>query len=104
MHTKSPNHTSSLQRHTFVLLTARCECCVPLSHSRKPLEDPAALAPLFGPPLESAFKEQKLDGVLGFAPIPHNEQLCSNPGAKLSPRVALHVQPKRNGVRCFNEI
>uniref|UniRef100_A0A8C9F4H0 SH3-containing GRB2-like protein 3-interacting protein 1 n=1 Tax=Pavo cristatus TaxID=9049 RepID=A0A8C9F4H0_PAVCR len=30
--------------------------------SRKPPEDPAALAPLFGPPLESAFKEQKLDG------------------------------------------
>eukprot|EP00076_Gallus_gallus_P024405 XP_015146597.1 SH3-containing GRB2-like protein 3-interacting protein 1 isoform X11 [Gallus gallus] len=32
--------------------------------SRKPLEDPAALAPLFGPPLESAFKEQKLDAPL----------------------------------------
>ena len=26
------------------------------------MEDPAALAPLFGPPLESAFEEQKLDG------------------------------------------
>uniref|UniRef100_A0A8C3LVR0 SH3-containing GRB2-like protein 3-interacting protein 1 n=1 Tax=Chrysolophus pictus TaxID=9089 RepID=A0A8C3LVR0_CHRPC len=32
--------------------------------SRKPLEDPAALAPLFGPPLESAFEEQKLDAPL----------------------------------------
>uniref|UniRef100_A0A8C6JPQ7 SH3-containing GRB2-like protein 3-interacting protein 1 n=1 Tax=Melopsittacus undulatus TaxID=13146 RepID=A0A8C6JPQ7_MELUD len=31
------------------------------SHSKKPVEDPAALAPLFGPPLESAFEEQKLD-------------------------------------------
>uniref|UniRef100_A0A8B9FDX7 SH3-containing GRB2-like protein 3-interacting protein 1 n=1 Tax=Amazona collaria TaxID=241587 RepID=A0A8B9FDX7_9PSIT len=29
--------------------------------SKKPVEDPAALAPLFGPPLESAFEEQKLD-------------------------------------------
>uniref|UniRef100_G1NH67 SH3GL interacting endocytic adaptor 1 n=1 Tax=Meleagris gallopavo TaxID=9103 RepID=G1NH67_MELGA len=34
----------------------------PEPSSRKPLEDPAALAPLFGPPLESAFEEQKLDG------------------------------------------
>eukprot|EP00075_Anas_platyrhynchos_P030047 XP_027319300.1 SH3-containing GRB2-like protein 3-interacting protein 1 isoform X6 [Anas platyrhynchos] len=32
--------------------------------SRKPPEDPAALAPLFGPPLESAFEEQKLDAPL----------------------------------------
>uniref|UniRef100_A0A8B9N4H6 SH3-containing GRB2-like protein 3-interacting protein 1 n=1 Tax=Accipiter nisus TaxID=211598 RepID=A0A8B9N4H6_9AVES len=29
--------------------------------SKKAGEDPAALAPLFGPPLESAFEEQKLD-------------------------------------------
>uniref|UniRef100_A0A8C3KNF2 SH3-containing GRB2-like protein 3-interacting protein 1 n=1 Tax=Calidris pygmaea TaxID=425635 RepID=A0A8C3KNF2_9CHAR len=29
--------------------------------SKKTGEDPAALAPLFGPPLESAFEEQKLD-------------------------------------------
>lgn len=35
------------------------------SHSKKAGEDPAALAPLFGPPLESAFEEQKLDGGLG---------------------------------------
>ncbi|XP_031973823.1 SH3-containing GRB2-like protein 3-interacting protein 1 isoform X7 [Corvus moneduloides] len=32
--------------------------------SRKSGEDPAALAPLFGPPLESAFEEQKLDAAL----------------------------------------
>ncbi|NXD30527.1 SGIP1 protein, partial [Spelaeornis formosus] len=35
----------------------------PLSR-RKAGEDPAALAPLFGPPLESAFEEQKLDAAL----------------------------------------
>ncbi|NXF11310.1 SGIP1 protein, partial [Smithornis capensis] len=34
------------------------------SHSKKTGEDPAALAPLFGPPLESAFEEQKLDAAL----------------------------------------
>ncbi|XP_064520983.1 SH3-containing GRB2-like protein 3-interacting protein 1 isoform X5 [Pseudopipra pipra] len=32
--------------------------------SKKTGEDPAALAPLFGPPLESAFEEQKLDAAL----------------------------------------
>ncbi|NXC28730.1 SGIP1 protein, partial [Campylorhamphus procurvoides] len=32
--------------------------------SKKVGEDPAALAPLFGPPLESAFEEQKLDAAL----------------------------------------
>ncbi|NXG48950.1 SGIP1 protein, partial [Psilopogon haemacephalus] len=32
--------------------------------SKKAGEDPAALAPLFGPPLESAFEEQKLDATL----------------------------------------
>uniref|UniRef100_A0A8C8AZH4 SH3-containing GRB2-like protein 3-interacting protein 1 n=1 Tax=Otus sunia TaxID=257818 RepID=A0A8C8AZH4_9STRI len=32
--------------------------------SKKAAEDPAALAPLFGPPLESAFEEQKLDATL----------------------------------------
>ncbi|XP_069718074.1 SH3-containing GRB2-like protein 3-interacting protein 1 [Phaenicophaeus curvirostris] len=32
--------------------------------SKKVGEDPAALAPLFGPPLESAFEEQKLDATL----------------------------------------
>ncbi|KAF1585988.1 SH3-containing GRB2-like protein 3-interacting protein 1, partial [Eudyptes moseleyi] len=32
--------------------------------SKKAREDPAALAPLFGPPLESAFEEQKLDATL----------------------------------------
>ncbi|XP_048168444.1 SH3-containing GRB2-like protein 3-interacting protein 1 isoform X4 [Corvus hawaiiensis] len=32
--------------------------------SRKSGEDPAALAPLFGPPLESAFEEQKLGAAL----------------------------------------
>uniref|UniRef100_A0A672URR5 SH3GL interacting endocytic adaptor 1 n=1 Tax=Strigops habroptila TaxID=2489341 RepID=A0A672URR5_STRHB len=32
--------------------------------SKKAVEDPAALAPLFGPPLESAFEEQKLDATL----------------------------------------
>ncbi|NXS55703.1 SGIP1 protein, partial [Brachypteracias leptosomus] len=32
--------------------------------SKKPVEDPVALAPLFGPPLESAFEEQKLDAAL----------------------------------------
>ncbi|OXB82168.1 UNVERIFIED_CONTAM: hypothetical protein H355_009047 [Colinus virginianus] len=36
----------------------------PDPNSRKPPEDPAALAPLFGPPLESAFEEQKLDAPL----------------------------------------
>ncbi|KAK2540551.1 Sgip1 [Columba guinea] len=35
-----------------------------LSSNKKPGEDPAALAPLFGPPLESAFEEQKLDATL----------------------------------------
>ncbi|NXE77862.1 SGIP1 protein, partial [Cochlearius cochlearius] len=34
------------------------------SRSKKAVEDPAALAPLFGPPLESAFEEQKLDATL----------------------------------------
>ena len=34
------------------------------------MEDPAALAPLFGPPLESAFEEQKLDGGSGDAGWP----------------------------------
>ncbi|XP_037259898.1 SH3-containing GRB2-like protein 3-interacting protein 1 isoform X3 [Falco rusticolus] len=34
------------------------------SCSKKAGEDPAALAPLFGPPLESAFEEQKLDATL----------------------------------------
>ncbi|NWY52321.1 SGIP1 protein, partial [Chionis minor] len=32
--------------------------------SKKAGEDPATLAPLFGPPLESAFEEQKLDATL----------------------------------------
>ncbi|NXP17450.1 SGIP1 protein, partial [Scytalopus superciliaris] len=32
--------------------------------SKKAGEDPAALAPLFGPPLESAFEEQKLDAAV----------------------------------------
>ncbi|XP_032923290.1 SH3-containing GRB2-like protein 3-interacting protein 1 isoform X3 [Catharus ustulatus] len=32
--------------------------------ARKPPEDTAALAPLFGPPLESAFEEQKLEAAL----------------------------------------
>ncbi|OWK53910.1 hypothetical protein RLOC_00003920 [Lonchura striata] len=36
-----------------------------ISFSRKAGEDPAALAPLFGPPLESAFEEHKLDGEFG---------------------------------------
>ncbi|NXB87368.1 SGIP1 protein, partial [Vidua chalybeata] len=40
-------------------------CPVLLSpRSKKPGEDPAALAPLFGPPLESAFEEHKLDAAL----------------------------------------
>ena len=30
--------------------------------SKKPLDDTLALAPLFGPPLESAFDEQKTEG------------------------------------------
>lgn len=35
-------------------------------HSKKPPgEDAAALAPLFGPPLESAFEEHKLEGEFG---------------------------------------
>ncbi|XP_067996961.1 SH3-containing GRB2-like protein 3-interacting protein 1 isoform X7 [Melanerpes formicivorus] len=34
------------------------------SASKKAGEDPAALAPLFGPPLESAFEEQKLDATV----------------------------------------
>lgn len=37
-------------------------------HSKKPSEDPAALAPLFGPPLESAFEEHKLEGECGAGP------------------------------------
>lgn len=30
--------------------------------SKKPTDDTVALAPLFGPPLESAFDEQKTEG------------------------------------------
>ncbi|NWR61647.1 SGIP1 protein, partial [Bucorvus abyssinicus] len=37
--------------------------------SKKAGEDPAALAPLFGPPLESAFEEQKLDAPLDQSEI-----------------------------------
>ncbi|NXC20065.1 SGIP1 protein, partial [Corythaeola cristata] len=59
-------------------LTPRCPSCAageeiarprrstptPDPASKKAGEDPAALAPLFGPPLESAFEEQKLDAAL----------------------------------------
>lgn len=33
-----------------------------MSFSKKPPDDPMALAPLFGPPLESTFDEQKTEG------------------------------------------
>ncbi|NWZ33890.1 SGIP1 protein, partial [Brachypodius atriceps] len=36
----------------------------PWRSTRKPGEDPVALAPLFGPPLESAFEEHKLEAAL----------------------------------------
>ncbi|NXA31586.1 SGIP1 protein, partial [Eudromia elegans] len=40
------------------------ERALAVTRSRKLVEDPAALAPLFGPPLESAFEEQKLEAPL----------------------------------------
>ncbi|NXY83528.1 SGIP1 protein, partial [Alcedo cyanopectus] len=60
------------------VLTPRCVSCdageeiarprrstpTPDLASKKAVEDPTALAPLFGPPLESAFEEQKLDATL----------------------------------------
>ncbi|NXD86098.1 SGIP1 protein, partial [Halcyon senegalensis] len=58
------------------VVSPRCSCLFPWlmlrrahpeivsSHSKKVVEDPTALAPLFGPPLESAFEEQKLDATL----------------------------------------
>ncbi|NWX89755.1 SGIP1 protein, partial [Nothoprocta pentlandii] len=45
-------------------LGAGCERALAAARSRKLVEDPAALAPLFGPPLESAFEEQKLEAPL----------------------------------------
>ncbi|NWR71036.1 SGIP1 protein, partial [Centropus unirufus] len=58
--------------HLFPRLQKQCEeiarprrsTPTPDPASKKVGEDPAALAPLFGPPLESAFEEQKLDAIL----------------------------------------
>ncbi|NXX82400.1 SGIP1 protein, partial [Urocolius indicus] len=45
--------------------------------SKKGGEDPATLAPLFGPPLESAFEEQKLDAALDQPEIWGSVQLVN---------------------------
>ncbi|NWV01077.1 SGIP1 protein, partial [Upupa epops] len=64
----SPPHTLSgtIKRNLSSEEIARPRRSTPTPDpaSKKAGEDPAALAPLFGPPLESAFEEQKLDAAL----------------------------------------
>ncbi|NWI08021.1 SGIP1 protein, partial [Crypturellus soui] len=62
------------RRATNLLFRVRAALAV--ARSRKLAEDPAALAPLFGPPLESAFEEQKLE-----APLDQPEIWGSAPAA-----------------------
>ncbi|XP_040421304.1 SH3-containing GRB2-like protein 3-interacting protein 1 isoform X10 [Cygnus olor] len=62
----SPSPVGTIKRNLSSEEIARPRRSTPTPDpsSRKPPEDPAALAPLFGPPLESAFEEQKLDAPL----------------------------------------
>uniref|UniRef100_A0A670IV23 SH3-containing GRB2-like protein 3-interacting protein 1 n=1 Tax=Podarcis muralis TaxID=64176 RepID=A0A670IV23_PODMU len=53
---------------SLVILARNYHSASVLCCSKKAPEDPAVLAPLFGPPLESAFEEEKLE-----APIDHSE-------------------------------
>uniref|UniRef100_A0A669PZG7 SH3-containing GRB2-like protein 3-interacting protein 1 n=1 Tax=Phasianus colchicus TaxID=9054 RepID=A0A669PZG7_PHACC len=61
--------------------------------SRKPLEDPATLAPLFGPPLESAFEEQKLDAPLDQPEIWGSFQPNSTESPKLQRSFPIGTPP-----------
>ncbi|XP_069644559.1 SH3-containing GRB2-like protein 3-interacting protein 1 isoform X1 [Haliaeetus albicilla] len=64
---KSPvRNTGTIKRNLSSEEIARPRRSTPTPDpaSKKAGEDPAALAPLFGPPLESAFEEQKLDATL----------------------------------------
>ncbi|OPJ76954.1 SH3-containing GRB2-like protein 3-interacting protein 1 isoform B [Patagioenas fasciata monilis] len=62
----SPSPVGTIKRNLSSEEIARPRRSTPTPDltSKKPGEDPAALAPLFGPPLESAFEEQKLDATL----------------------------------------
>ncbi|KAM6078309.1 SH3-containing GRB2-like protein 3-interacting protein 1 isoform 3-T3 [Theristicus caerulescens] len=62
----SPSPVGTIKRNLSSEEIARPRRSTPTldSASKKAGEDPAALAPLFGPPLESAFEEQKLDATL----------------------------------------
>lgn len=46
---------------SFLILLS-LSICLNACFSKKPPDDTLALAPLFGPPLESAFDEQKTEG------------------------------------------
>ncbi|NXH10491.1 SGIP1 protein, partial [Bucco capensis] len=62
----SPSPVGTMKRNLSSEEIARPRRSTPTPDpaSKKAGEDPAALAPLFGPPLESAFEEQKLDATL----------------------------------------
>ncbi|KFQ94015.1 SH3-containing GRB2-like 3-interacting protein 1, partial [Nipponia nippon] len=62
----SPSPVGTIKRNLSSEEIARPRRSTPTldSASKKAGEDSAALAPLFGPPLESAFEEQKLDATL----------------------------------------
>ncbi|KFM07129.1 SH3-containing GRB2-like 3-interacting protein 1, partial [Aptenodytes forsteri] len=62
----SPSPVGTIKRNLSSEEIARPRRSTPTPDpaSKKAREDPAALAPLFGPPLESAFEEQKLDVTL----------------------------------------
>ncbi|XP_069644580.1 SH3-containing GRB2-like protein 3-interacting protein 1 isoform X19 [Haliaeetus albicilla] len=62
----SPSPVGTIKRNLSSEEIARPRRSTPTPDpaSKKAGEDPAALAPLFGPPLESAFEEQKLDATL----------------------------------------
>ncbi|XP_028589007.1 SH3-containing GRB2-like protein 3-interacting protein 1 isoform X12 [Podarcis muralis] len=66
----SPSLVGSIKRNLSSEEIARPRRSTPTPEllSKKAPEDPAVLAPLFGPPLESAFEEEKLE-----APIDHSE-------------------------------
>ncbi|XP_070602206.1 SH3-containing GRB2-like protein 3-interacting protein 1 isoform X11 [Erythrolamprus reginae] len=59
----SPSPVGSVKRHLSSEEIARPRRSTPTPEllSKKPSEDAAVLAPLFGPPLESAFEEDKLE-------------------------------------------
>ncbi|XP_077641433.1 SH3-containing GRB2-like protein 3-interacting protein 1 isoform X3 [Lonchura striata] len=62
---KSPRRSpGTIKRNLSSEEVTRPRRSTPDPASRKAGEDPAALAPLFGPPLESAFEEHKLDAAL----------------------------------------